>query len=509
MKASEWSRVSPVSILYFFISNINKALNLWPVLAGVIAVPATREWLFEVGVVGFVLILLAISILNFWFFKFHHDNEKIQIRRGLLFKKNLTLYFERVQEANLEQAFYFRPFSLWALKLESAGSGKEEIILPGIHQDLANKIKQLVLDAQKKPPAKQNQSLADASQVDEPKNKIQIESPKAAIVDYQIKLTLIDLLRYGLMHNTLIYYVAILSPILGQNEKFWGRIAEWFEESPLTKEFAAYLSSHNLWVGILAVTLLVLLILLLIYAVSILLSLIKFWDYTLVVQGERFQYQAGLLNRLASGFRKHKLQTLVVKQSLIARLLNRYSIEVRQTNEANRKQGEINHGFVIPVVTETQLQDILQMLNIQTPEWKKCVPAKMFWDAFIYGGLLTLITAAILMTTEIPVWWSLGVLLLAVLLSIKNWYSIGYDINQNGFSAKHGILGIKTTYVPQIKIQKMQLSQGPIQRLHNTGSIALWSGATLEGLNFIPLEKLQTERENIIHEIARFRGRWM
>jgi putative membrane protein len=257
------------------------------------------------------------------------------------------------------------------------------------------------------------------------------------------------------------------------------------------------------------VVVLVGLVLFLIYAISIVLSLIKYWDYTLVVQGERFQYQAGLLNRLASGFRKHKLQTLVVKQSLIARLLNRYSIEVRQTNEANRKQGEINLGFVIPVVTEKQLGDILKILNIQTPEWKKSIPAKMFWDAFIYGGLLTSVVAAIFMVTQIPVWWSLGVLLVIVLLSIKNWYSIGYDINQEGFATKQGILGIKTTYVPQIKIQKIQLSQGPIQRLHNTGSVALWSGATLERLNFIPLERLQTERENIIHQIARYRGRWM
>lgn len=504
MKVSDWHRVSPISVLYFFISNINKAFNLWPILAGAFAVPATREWIFELGLAGFGLAILGLSIINFWFFKFHYDDEKIQIRRGLIFKKNLTLYFERVQEANLEQAFYFRPFGLWALKLESAGSGKEEIILPGIDQALANTIKQFVLDAQKKPAAQKNQLLAD-----KPNNEIQIESPKAMVVDYQIKLTLIDLLRYGLMHNTLIYYVAILSPILGQNEKFWKNMGEWFEASPLTKEFSGYLSSHNLWIGVLAVTLLVVMVLLLIYAVSILLSLIKFWDYTLVVQGERFQYQAGLLNRLASGFRKHKLQTLIIKQSLIARFLKRYSIEVRQANEVNQKQGEINHGFVIPVVTEKQLNDILQMLNIETPEWKRCIPAKILWDGFIWGGILTLVIAAIFIGTQIPGWWSLGVLLLAVLLSIKSWYSTGYSINQQGFASKQGILGIKTTYVPQIKIQKIQLSQGPIQRLHNTSSIALWSGATLERLSFIPLEKLQTERENIIHQVARFRGRWM
>ncbi len=503
MKASDWYRVSPISVLYFFIGNINKALNLWPVFAGAFAVPATREWLFELGVVGFALLILAISIINFWFFKFYCDDEKIQIRRGLIFRKNLTLYFERVQEANLEQAFYFRPFGLWALKLESAGSGKEEIILPGIHQELANTIKQRVLDAQKSSPVKANKELTD--EISHDQNKL----PEEAIVDYRLKLTPIDLLRYGLMHNTLIYYVAILGPILGQNEQFWKSIGIWIENSPLTKEFSSYLSNHNLWVGILVVVVLVGLVLFLIYAISIVLSLIKYWDYTLVVQGERFQYQAGLLNRLASGFRKHKLQTLVVKQSLIARLLNRYSIEVRQTNEANRKQGEINLGFVIPVVTEKQLGDILKILNMQTPEWKKCIPAKMFWDAFIYGGLLTLVAVAIFIGTQIPVWWSLGVLLAIVLLSIKNWYSIGYAINENGFAAKYGVLGIKTIYVPQIKIQKIQLSQGPIQRLHRTASISLWSGATLESLNFIPLENLQVEREKIMYQINRFRGRWM
>lgn len=502
---SDWSRVSPISTVYFFIRNFNQALNLWPVFAGAIAIPATREWILDLGILGFVLILLGASIINFWFFKFHFDDDRIQIRRGLIFKKNLTLYFERVQEANLEQAVYFRPFGLWALKLESAGSGKEEIILPGIHHLLANNIKQRVLDAQKKSPATQKVQSPDEQAV----VVNQAALSEKPTIDYQIKLEPIDLLRYGLMHNTLIYYVAIFGPLLGQNEKFWQNIGPWLQQSELVQIFSQYLSSHNLWLGIMAVVVLVVLVLLLVYLISILLALVKYWNYTLIVEGERFQYHAGLLNRLASGFRKHKLQTLVVKQSLIARLLNRYSVEVRQTNEANRKQGEINLGFVIPVVTEKQLRDILQMLNIQTPEWKKCIPAKMFWDTFIYGGIITLVVAATLMTTEIPVWWSLGALLLILFLSVKNWYSIGYDINQEGFAVKQGILGIKTTYVPQIKIQKIQISQGPIQRLHNTASIALWSGATLERLNFIPLDRLQAEREKIITSIARFRGRWM
>ncbi|MBK8188300.1 MAG: hypothetical protein IPK77_14165 [Cellvibrio sp.] len=70
MKASDWSRISPISVLYFFIRNINQALNLWPALAGALAIPATREWVFEIGVAGFGLLILAAALINYWFLVF-------------------------------------------------------------------------------------------------------------------------------------------------------------------------------------------------------------------------------------------------------------------------------------------------------------------------------------------------------------------------------------------------------------------------------------------------------
>lgn len=504
MKASDWSRISPISVVYFFIRNINQAINLWPALAGALAIPATREWVFEIGIVGFGLAILVASLINYWFFSFHFDDEKIQIRQGLIFKKNLTLYFERVQEANLEQAIYFRPFSLWTLQLESAG-GKEAVGLPGISHQLASQIKQLVLDAKKNPTIKQ-QEVNERSQINASSAAVAI-NPEA--IEYQIKLTPVDLLRYGLMHNTLIYYVAILAPILGQNEKIWIYISEKIGDSWLVKTLFDYLSSHNLWMGAIAIALVGLSIFALIYLISILLAMVKYWDYNLTVQNGRYQFHAGLINRIASGFRKHKLQTLIIKQSLIARLLKRYSIYVRQTNEAVRKQGEINLGFVIPVVTEEQLQDILQQLNIRKVEWKRCSPMKILWDSLVWGGLICGSVATISFFSEIPMYWVLVLAILILLINIKNWYSIGYEINQEGYAARHGILGLNTTYVPQVKIQKLQFSQGPIQRLHQTASVAVWSGATLERLNFIPMEKLQSETNKIVQTIARFRGRWM
>jgi putative membrane protein len=124
IKTSQWQRVSPIAVIHFLLANIKHALNLWPALVGMLANQHAREWLFTYGVPVLASVVLGFAFLSYWFFRYQFDAEKIQIRSGIFHKKRLTLNFERVQEANLEQAVYFRPFGLWTLRLESAGSSK-------------------------------------------------------------------------------------------------------------------------------------------------------------------------------------------------------------------------------------------------------------------------------------------------------------------------------------------------------------------------------------------------
>ena len=217
-----WRRVSPISICYFLIANIQHSLNLWPVLAGALTNQHARTWLMNYGVLVIALVLLAFAFLSYWFFRYQFDAEKIQIRSGIFQKKRLILYWDRVQEANLEQAIYFRPFSLWTLRLESAGSSKEEIALPGINENLALLIKQQVLS---------NKTVPTEW---EPERDI-------AAPDFEVRLGLLDLVRYGLMHNTLVYFVAIIAPLLGQNEALLRHLANFVESLQLTREFVTRL----------------------------------------------------------------------------------------------------------------------------------------------------------------------------------------------------------------------------------------------------------------------------
>ncbi len=487
---AEWQRVSPIAVIYFLLTNIKHALNLWPALVGMLANQHAREWLFSYGVPVLALVVLGFAFLSYWFFRYQFDAEKIQIRSGIFHKKRLTLNFDRVQEANLEQAIYFRPFGLWTLRLESAGSSKEEIALPGIHESLALEIKQRV--------------LLSKEDIREPSDMV-----AAALVDFSLKLSVLDLIRYGLMHNTMIYVVAIVAPLLGQNDAVWRTMANVVERLAFTRWLLDYLAVHDAIVGVFLVAILLVIFFIAIYSFSIVLAVIKFWNYSLLAQGERLQFEAGLFNRVACGFRKHKLQTIIIKQSFFAQLLNRYSLEIRQTNE-RAKPGAPLQGFIIPVLTINQLNDLLVLLGVDKPCWQRTRAIQIFWRTFIWGGLLTLAVAAFAqLTALISLLWILLPLPLIALVSWKVWYSKRFSLSANGFAIRQGLLGYTIAYIPQIKVQKLALSQGPLGRLHACGGMGLWSGATHESINYVDLAKLHECHATILHKVSSFKGHWM
>lgn len=484
-----WRRASPIAIIYFLIVNLQHTLNLWPALIAALTNQSARNWFFSYGVPVLVLIVIAFALLGYWFFRYQFDAEKIQIRSGIFHKKRLTLHFDRVQEANLEQAIYFRPFGLWTLRLESAGSSKEEIALPGLSEPLAMEIKQRVL---------MNKARVIES----------AQEHESSTEDYRIQLGIADLVRYGLMHNTLVYLAAILLPLSSQSETLWRNVANFIEGLGFTRWLMEYLSAHSALVGIIVVTLLLIAFLAFIYGLSIVLAIIKYWNYCLVVQGERLQYEAGLFNRVACGFRKHKLQAVIIKQSFIARLLGRYSLEIHQTNEASQAQARLQ-GFIIPVIDQTQLEKLSSILSVEMPQWQRTSPIQIFWNSLLWGGFFALCVAALVIFMELSSLWIGLPLLLLAFWCWRYWYSTRYGLTENGFALRRGLLGYAIVYIPYIKIQKLQLSQGPIGRLYALASITLWSGATFQSVSYINIAKLKSIHQQLLERVANHRGRWM
>lgn len=144
----EWRRVSPVATVYFAVKTLQQLFDLWPVLIPALAgSERVRELLWQIGLpLGFIALLLGL-VLQYWCFSYRTEPGRISLRSGVFKRKRLTLEFERVQQADISHPFYFRPFRLATLGLESAGSEWQEVDIPGIPVALAEALRRQVLEA--------------------------------------------------------------------------------------------------------------------------------------------------------------------------------------------------------------------------------------------------------------------------------------------------------------------------------------------------------------------------
>src|SRR5690606_39014988 len=142
-----WQR-TPLLTIGFFIAKevrhlIRNITNLLPVLAVIFV--SNSAWLpYAVGG-GYVAFIIISAILNHHFFLYALADDAVHLRTGVFGKKSLTLKYERIQQAEIDQSWYFRPFGLVILRVDSAGSAGKEVEIPGLSIDAAQQLRQRML----------------------------------------------------------------------------------------------------------------------------------------------------------------------------------------------------------------------------------------------------------------------------------------------------------------------------------------------------------------------------
>lgn len=492
---NKWHRCSPVSVIYFLLSQLKALVHLWPALAAMVVYQDLRNFFHPLMIPGIIVVVVGAAFLSYWFFRFRYDDAKIEIRSGVFNKKKLLLNFERVQEINLEQSIYFRIFNLWTLGLESAGSKKQEINVPGVPEILAHEVRSLYLEARK-----QEQPTDEGEQAESLGDK----ANKVFLV-----MGLPDLIRFGLIHNTLIYIAAVIGPLMGQSDAFNRTVFNWLESSFLGAFFRDYASDHSTLGVVLLVIAMFAAALALMYVVSVVIAIVRFWDYTLYTDAERYQYNAGLLSRVSKGFKLHKLQSIQLKQNVIARLLGRFSMVLRQTNERVNPQAGNVAGFLIPVLDPEQAQALKDQLGVEEAPWQWTMRARMLWASVIWGSVIAVPGFFVLNAMDIFPYLALLAYVLMSAIQYRLWRNDRFYLSDNWLAVRWGFLGHSITYVPLSKIQKLQIGYGPILRWHGAARLHIYTGSNVLSIGFAPLPVLQALKDEALAKVAQHKGKWM
>lgn len=473
---ADWQRLSPLALVFLIVSGLQRQVreNLF-LFAGAGAGAAFTDWL---GVRELVLIVLAfvlISTLGAMIyhrrFRFRLEADAVRVRRGLIEQKELRVRFDRVQNIQLGQPFYYRPFGLVRFSLQTPGAADKEVELPGIPRALAETMRDRISAVRASGPAAADQ-----------------EHPgPAAAASTLFAASPGRLFLHGLSSNQ-VWVIAGLFFYLGGNllERFDERMEIWMESAVDNAE--ALVTPGSPWLLGLSV---VLVFLLLLFGLSGLLALARYWRFELFERGDRLVATAGLFDRKEQTVRRNKVTGVMLRQSAVGRVLGCWSLLVRQTRSSDEDVAASRNAFLLPGLRSGDLT--LSATLLPGLDWAREFHGisprfrQFAWSRLLLGLVATLGVLALILG---PAHWSLvGIALLAGLavpalhLRFRQW---GWARQERMLWVRRGLFGRRFDGFDLEKVQQARVTSSPYQRRHDLVSLELVLPHGSISLPFLP-----------------------
>lgn len=504
MSELNWQRTPLITIAFFWLKQLKQFVtnisNLIPVLAAIFVAGKNALWLPFALAGGYLVFTIMNAILQQRFFLYAIADDAVHIRSGLFNRQHLTLRYERIQQAEIHEAWYFRPFQLTILSVDSAGSAGKEVMIPGLAIPLAQELRQRMLAA--------HDTIAPSAAT-EP-----TESTGASANVFEQRFPVSEIIRAGIIDNKLFVLLAVLIYPVSQLDLLEDYVVPWVQAN------VAWLSEDNAW---LLVSGAVIAGLVLLFLLAIIVSLITYHDLHLTIQGERFQAKSGALSIRTLSFRYPKLQAVYVRRNLRARLLQRSVVRVSQLQPRQGQAG--SHGgqqFILPVVDTTFLARFRKQLRLPEPaliHWQRLSNLALLGPSMWLAVLVPIAAGVLFLVAESGaiglILAAFGWLLLQTLIFLR-WRNYGYSFvtsstqpSEQWFAVRRGIFSRNENWYPRHKVQQIDVWQGPWLRFLGFAHLVLHTAAGSEYIEFLPYQQAVRLQQEWTEEIAHNHRRWM
>jgi len=494
-----WQRLSPVSVVFFIIKFAIRfvkqgLLNMLPAVAAFTVFANNKLFWISVMVPGLVVVLVVFSFLYFWFFKFQAREGEIVIQRGVFNKERLNLHFGRVQNVNIGVPFYFKPFKLVNCIIESAGSKSTEVDLPGVSKEFAQDLRTQVFAADRV----KDEAAADASDSDH-------EGGKVADAASVLKLSNWESVKYGLTSYFAFVVLAGIAP-------FSGHLLEYIGENLFPKVLAvvAPVVGNEAVAGVMIVGFSVLLLVVLITSGSMLGALLRFYNYELHDDGDKLVRVAGLLERRSTTLTKQKVQSVLVSQNLVARLLNRITLQYRQVGGPQNKMKDT--GIRIPLLMPHEEDRFSSMVFEGCPKPKfSGIHSSYVRRVFFYFWLLPTVCGLaipVLLVSKFFLLFFMGLAPVYVLLKLRS-RRFGFWFNEEYGAIRQGLFGQSYVVFPLYKVQVLGVRQSRGQRRRNVGNLRVQLGSGSLSIPYLPIGDLHRFVNRALYRAESSKQGWM
>lgn len=429
--------------------------------------------LFGVWGVAAVLALVG-GIVKWRTFVYWFEDGELRVKYGLFVKKKRYIPFERIQSLNYNEGIFHRLFGLVKVQVETAGNkgGKPEVELTAIQKIAADVIEQEMRRAK----------TQFAQHIDVEQSPEQIGEVMVPAIYHMSMRDLLVLATtsggIGVVLSGLVAVVSQFSDIIPYEEVF--------------HELADFVK-----VGAFLVALMVMFVLIIAWLVSVVITLVNYYDYTVRIEDEKLMITKGLLEKKRITLPLNRIQAIRIVENPLRQVFGFVTVVVESAG-GNGEKGRDKKIALFPLIKKQDcLQTLVQLfpeMNWQ-PEFTRAPKrARPFFYRIDFLWLVPILGACSYFLYPYGLL-SLLLIPLSILLGIWQHRTAGYMIDGKQLAMQYRIFSRITLFMEKKRIQSMESSQTYFQKRKQVMSIKATVMSGMSGMtgNVPSLEQRDAE----------------
>ena len=476
------------SVVHYIAASLYKWIT---VFIGVIAAYATIDLPYVYWLALPLLVLIVISsVLKYCFFRYQILEDAIQIKRGILFKKQLNLKFKRIQNVNIKHPFYFRPLGLVTLKIDGAGSTSEEVSLAALPLSAASAIRQTIQI--KKSGLKESEiealEIGHRSKLGD-EGGTESYSVLASGEEKFYTRSFADLVIHGLTNNKAWLILGALAGFLQSTPSSTSDVL-----GRLQLLVGSLISNQSVAFVVMLFTISVVLAIVVTALLSVLGSIVTYYGFTLYRSDKSLMVHRGLINKQEINMQKSRVQSICFRQGWLDLVLGRANVIYEQITHTGHDVGTVDNSqkILVPSARDHERSELAQQVfsipDIATLEFhgiskRYFYKYSMFWSLVYVIIMLAGIISGEIKFAALAILWAIHVGFIYMI-----WRRAGVVLVDDFVIVRQGIIGIDYIIFPAYKLQVVDHVQSILMKRRNLSNIIFHTASRTAKVRYLPTQ---------------------
>lgn len=365
--------------------------------------------------------------------------ETFDIESGVLSRREREIPYERVQNVDISQNVVQRALGVAAVRLETAGGSGTEAALKYVSRAEADRLQE-VLSRRKRPSADDGAGVAT-----EDETLFVLSGRELGVLGLvSADLRLLGLATVGL---------SAFAPTLAR------QLTPTVDLVSLAGPWLALVGLAGLWV------------------VSAVAAMSRYWSFRLDRGDDELRYERGLLQRYNGTIPLSKVQTLRLRENVLARALGYANLVVETAGYGPGDDGGAQSA--VPLAERDRALALARTLE-PVGDLSFTRPPKRARTRYVVryglavGALVAALWAVDAVTGALAPWYlAAGLFALVPPAAHLTWVNRGYDIDEDYVVTRSGFWRRETVVVPYDRVQTVENSQTVFQRRRSLGTLVV------------------------------------